>query len=333
MELSEYLDFKKHAYDRFKDGILFTNKLMQIVYLNDTAQKLFGAPEDQLINKNIKEVSNQIFLLISSSNDKNSPYSGKIVPQAINFTNRNKITYSALTFISQLGDKHAELGYVIIIQDPISASELDISTIYARMPFLRALNIKNDEFFYISDFTSGRNIFCSDSVEKFLGWEPFNFVNGTWAFAISKIHPDDVHIINKVYKQRLRWQKFPYKYDHIPQSYSYRMLHKKGHYVYVNINAALLQRNNQNEPLYIISFGKTSALPDQLKDSSSSRLTPRESQLLTELEHGRSYKMAAAELNISINSVRTYIRRIYQKLEVHSITEAIHKNSRSRRLI
>jgi DNA-binding NarL/FixJ family response regulator len=58
------------------------------------------------------------------------------------------------------------------------------------------------------------------------------------------------------------------------------------------------------------------------------KLTTREQQVLQLLANGNSYKMVASELNISIDSVRTYVRRLYEKLQVHSVTEAIHKTFR-----
>jgi DNA-binding NarL/FixJ family response regulator len=55
------------------------------------------------------------------------------------------------------------------------------------------------------------------------------------------------------------------------------------------------------------------------------QLTPREQEVLQHLAKGNSYKMVAAELDLSIDTVRTYIKRIYEKLHVHSVAEAIHK--------
>lgn len=52
-------------------------------------------------------------------------------------------------------------------------------------------------------------------------------------------------------------------------------------------------------------------------------LTPREKEILKALSQGNSYKMVAAILNISIDTVRTHIKRIYEKLRVHSQIEAI----------
>lgn len=54
-------------------------------------------------------------------------------------------------------------------------------------------------------------------------------------------------------------------------------------------------------------------------------LSDREKEILDLLAKGHSYKMVASALYISIDTVRTYIKRIYEKLHVHSITEAVHK--------
>ncbi len=52
-------------------------------------------------------------------------------------------------------------------------------------------------------------------------------------------------------------------------------------------------------------------------------LTPREKQILDLLARGLSYKLVAGEADISIETVRTHIKRIYEKLQVHSATEAL----------
>lgn len=60
-------------------------------------------------------------------------------------------------------------------------------------------------------------------------------------------------------------------------------------------------------------------------ESGLDKLTEREKHTLVLLEKGYPYKLIADELCISIETVRTYTRNIYQKLEVHSRTEAINK--------
>ncbi len=53
------------------------------------------------------------------------------------------------------------------------------------------------------------------------------------------------------------------------------------------------------------------------------RLTAREEEILTYLSKGYLYKEIASELFISIETVRTHIRKIYQKLQVRTRTEAL----------
>jgi DNA-binding NarL/FixJ family response regulator len=54
-------------------------------------------------------------------------------------------------------------------------------------------------------------------------------------------------------------------------------------------------------------------------------LTDQEVRLLGLLSQGHSYLSAAGQLGISINTVRNYIRGVYEKLHVHSKSEAVSK--------
>jgi DNA-binding NarL/FixJ family response regulator len=61
------------------------------------------------------------------------------------------------------------------------------------------------------------------------------------------------------------------------------------------------------------------------KKSNKNILTLREQDVLKGLIEGNSYKMIAANMQISIETVRTYIKRMYDKMHVHSMTEAVAK--------
>jgi DNA-binding NarL/FixJ family response regulator len=54
-------------------------------------------------------------------------------------------------------------------------------------------------------------------------------------------------------------------------------------------------------------------------------LTARETDVLTSLSKGNSYKLIASEFSISIDTVRTHIKNVYEKLQVHSQAEAVAK--------
>lgn len=54
-------------------------------------------------------------------------------------------------------------------------------------------------------------------------------------------------------------------------------------------------------------------------------LTTRETEILEYVVKGFSYKMIASELDISVETIRSHIKKIYKKLQVNSATEAIYK--------
>jgi DNA-binding NarL/FixJ family response regulator len=59
-------------------------------------------------------------------------------------------------------------------------------------------------------------------------------------------------------------------------------------------------------------------------------LTPHEVRLLKLLVEGHNYKTAAMELAVSVNTISFHVRHIYEKLHVHSKSEAVAKALRNR---
>jgi RNA polymerase sigma factor (sigma-70 family) len=60
-------------------------------------------------------------------------------------------------------------------------------------------------------------------------------------------------------------------------------------------------------------------------EAQTESLSEREQQVLDLLSHGLMYKEIADKLSISYETVHTYIRRIYEKLQVRTRTEAVAK--------
>jgi DNA-binding NarL/FixJ family response regulator len=59
-------------------------------------------------------------------------------------------------------------------------------------------------------------------------------------------------------------------------------------------------------------------------------LSKRESETLSWLVKGYSYKMIAVEMEVSIDTIRSHIKKIYEKLHVHSMNEAVSKAIRNK---
>lgn len=69
-----------------------------------------------------------------------------------------------------------------------------------------------------------------------------------------------------------------------------------------------------NKPLY-----------QQNSKKETFKLTERETEILSQLVKGMSYKMIADTCNVSVATINTHIRHIYEKLQVNSGTEAVAK--------
>jgi DNA-binding NarL/FixJ family response regulator len=61
------------------------------------------------------------------------------------------------------------------------------------------------------------------------------------------------------------------------------------------------------------------------KSTNKEILSEREREIIQNLSEGLSYKMVSEKLFISIDTVRTHCKKIYKKLQVHTLAEALHK--------
>jgi DNA-binding NarL/FixJ family response regulator len=62
------------------------------------------------------------------------------------------------------------------------------------------------------------------------------------------------------------------------------------------------------------------------KRNQSSSLTPRQKEIVNEIVAGKSYKMIAEDLFVSLDTVRSHIKNIYKALEINSKAELIRKS-------
>lgn len=97
-----------------------------------------------------------------------------------------------------------------------------------------------------------------------------------------------------------------------------------------NTTTAPREKSEKTDP----SSNKNQADEKEASDPSDNpySLTAREKEVLNALVEGMSYKMAAAALNVSYNTVNTHVRHIYEKLHVHSVGEVVAKALREKLL-
>ena len=74
--------------------------------------------------------------------------------------------------------------------------------------------------------------------------------------------------------------------------------------------------------------GKPARASEFADDGEESRLSAREAEILNAISRGFSYVETARMFGIGSETVHTYLKRVYRKLQVHSKTEAVFEASR-----
>jgi DNA-binding NarL/FixJ family response regulator len=75
----------------------------------------------------------------------------------------------------------------------------------------------------------------------------------------------------------------------------------------------------------VLKFFQLSSAQAQPQPQPEYDLTTRESEILGWLVKGHSYKMISDECDVSINTIRAHLKKIYRKVHVHSMSEAVAK--------
>ena len=70
-------------------------------------------------------------------------------------------------------------------------------------------------------------------------------------------------------------------------------------------------------------FGQVADLIEEPHAHPELHLTPRQAEVLTLLERGRTTKQIAEELHLSTETVRNHVRRLFRTMGVHSRLEAV----------
>ena len=91
---------------------------------------------------------------------------------------------------------------------------------------------------------------------------------------------------------------------------------------------AIFELNNGGAPMSSEVARKVVTAFKGQPNNEAAKLTPRENEILALLERGLLYKEIAAQLGISLDTVKRHCFNIYEKLHVSNRTEAINKYRR-----
>lgn len=75
--------------------------------------------------------------------------------------------------------------------------------------------------------------------------------------------------------------------------------------------------------------GRLRTLPGMPRERLVEDLNAQETELLWCLSEDHTYDSAAAAMGVSINTIRSYVRSVYDKLQVHSKSAAVARALRA----
>ncbi len=93
-----------------------------------------------------------------------------------------------------------------------------------------------------------------------------------------------------------------------------------------NIQDTLVSMQNGGSPIdHRVARALLKLVAEQAHEKRNDfQLSDSERTVLAHISHGKMYKEIAHEMDISINTVREFVRRIYKKLQVNSRSQAMH---------
>ncbi len=93
---------------------------------------------------------------------------------------------------------------------------------------------------------------------------------------------------------------------------------------------AISEASSGGAPMSTVIARKVVSFFNRNASEKENALTPKEKEVLKLLVEGNSYKMIADELDISFETVKSHIKKIYEKLHVNSQSQAVAKAIRER---
>lgn len=178
-----------------------------------------------------------------------------------------------------------------------------------------------------------RMLWANNQVPKIMGYTVKERKEMEPNYYKEKYHPDDYPTIIPKMKD------FFFNKKKNTSAFLYRVRHKDGNWHWLYSTGRVVERNTEkgyargfclgidmteqiveNEDRLQVLLKENARLKNQLE---LSKLTPTEKQVIVELTKGRSSQEIAELLNRSYETINNHKRHIFQKLEIHKLTDLV----------
>ncbi|HRW62272.1 MAG TPA: LuxR C-terminal-related transcriptional regulator [Bacteroidales bacterium] len=213
---------------------------------------------------------------------------------------------------------------------------------------LKNIIVLPNQFFYINDFTTGKNIFVHPNIEKITGYtaEEFNDFGRIYEL----IHPDDSEFVYEFSKRSISVCKY-YKQELLKNPFAslftidFRLKHQNGNYIKLNRHTTCLKTDNEGNMVLALVFftdishkkwnnsfninwiGDTRYMfhfDDLIKKYSKTySITNREKEILNLLINGLSATEIAKKLFLSVHTVISHRKNLLHKTKTKNTAELV----------
>lgn len=192
-------------------------------------------------------------------------------------------------------------------------------------------------FYTITDYSELNYLFVSPKIEQITGHPVERFERGGLEFMLSLVHPEELNSIRLIHQKIVSFFQSLSKEEKLAYCYCYdvnvrmangeyvrllcefecEQLLENGHlFIGRELFTEITQFDNNSLPILVIRHkDKTPEIPEIVFhfDNHKHNLSKREKEVYARMKEGKTSKVIADELHISIHTVDTHRRRINKK--------------------
>jgi len=341
-------------FEKTQDAVMLMDIAGTIKYANLSFYSLLGYDSSEIVGKNYTEIQCDppinFEVLLRTLTLKQSTI------ELFNCTKKDGTQTPLTASFSFIHDTIAfHKGVLIVIKNKLLETSAEKNFLAQQNNLLMSMNHRKDEVCILYDMINWRSLFCSDTIESFLGWTSEEYNNGGWAFALSTSHPEDVPLIQERYQKEVARRKIATSdLDSAPVIFEYRKRHKNGAYKWVRSESWVLNRDENGILSHMLIFLRDISMEkikEQLEHNpnlleliqngvehikisrpipatnsalpSNIQLSTREKEILDLIKKGLSSKKISSKLSLTVNTVNTYRKNLMNKLHAKNSAELV----------
>ncbi len=341
-------------YENTKDGIMVADLSGIIYYANKSITKLTERRPEEFLNKScilFQTDPNLNFIAIVKFLSLHSAYTEMIRCTKPDGTS----TPLSVRFSFRYGENGNPTGVLMVFRKTGFETKQEESFFVKHRALLQAMNFRTDEICLIINVQHWGTTFCTDTIDKVLGWSAMDFISGGWTFAISTTHPEDTsRLTSYLHSEVEKRSDKASELDLVPMTFEYRKMHKNGSWKWMSYFSMALNRDSNGKLLHIITFMRDISFekmkerlrhnPDivnlvqngfdhlnlnSIKPTSEIvkakliQLSAREKEILDCVKMGHSTKEIAVRLRLTVNTINTYRKNLMNKLHAKNTAELV----------